>query len=156
MLEQVPDDLGPSPRFVSQFLDDHSRPGWRMGHPVVDRFYFAEHFEYCSEDEFLEFLKAMSRSEKPLCSFYGRYGLLRHEYFLRISRLEPVSPVCDRIRKLADDVKERGRTAYTGGGAYESDCLYRAIIFLQIAAEDAARKESGQIQQGIQTHQSDR
>ncbi|MCK4829975.1 hypothetical protein KA005_80390, partial [bacterium] len=66
----VPEGVGPSSYFVRFLKRDFYSAGYKLQHnrPRYTR------------QEFLDFLTALSHSEKTLSSFYGRYGLLYHKY----------------------------------------------------------------------------
>jgi hypothetical protein len=84
VLESVlPEKVGPSRVFIL-FLQDHIKPGWskRSIYPH-GALYFAKHPEHFSEQDFIDFITAMSSSNKPLVSSYGWYALLYHEYHQR-------------------------------------------------------------------------
>ena len=93
----VPETIGPSQRFVL-FLNDHSKPGWRSRKPV--------HPDYFSEQEFLDFITAMSRSKKPLASCYGWYALLYHEFYKRQKQGESMYDLYYDAVLLLDEIEK--------------------------------------------------
>jgi hypothetical protein len=95
----VPDGLSPSPGFVS-FLKRHCEPGWRTRKPARGK------AGYFTEEEFLDFIKAMSNSEKTLPHFYGRYALLYHQYCKRQQQGEAMDDLRDEAALLVNEMKE--------------------------------------------------
>jgi hypothetical protein len=111
----LPEKLGPSRRFIL-FLQDHIVPGWSKRRAGVhsEPFYFAKHPEHFSEQDFLDFITALSLSKKPLASFYGQYALLYHEYHKRRRQGEAMNDLRDEAALLVNEMNEhrfRGKLA---------------------------------------------
>jgi len=109
----LPEEMGPSRWFIL-FLNDHTEPGWRKKtHVGPARWYFGQHPEYFSEQQFLDFITAMSRSKKPLSSFYGRYALLLHEYYKRRMQGKPVDDLYDKTETLLSEIERHKFSVFT-------------------------------------------
>ena len=105
--------MGPSRWFIL-FLNDHVEPGWRKRNtPGGNSWYFSQHPEYFSEQQFLDFITAMSLSEKPLSSFYGRYALLLHEYYKRRIRGMAVDDLYEKTKTLLSEVERHKFSVFT-------------------------------------------
>lgn len=132
----LPEDMGSSHRFIL-FLKDHATPSWRRrgwhSEPYPD--------EYFTEQEFLDFITAMSRSSNPLSSFYGRYALLLYEYNLRRKQMRAVEDLYDDVEQLANEVKEHGFSIFQISWGCKSDCLYEEIRSLQQQIEQCIQEE---------------
>jgi hypothetical protein len=122
--DNLPEEMGPSDRFIL-FLQDHAKPGWRSKRPYGLLWYYPP--EYFTEQKFLDFITAMSRSTKPLSSFYGRYALLIHEYHLRISQGKAVDDLYNKVELLANNV-EKHKFSILG---YRGNSFYQEIKSLQ-------------------------
>jgi hypothetical protein len=103
----LPEELGPSRRFIL-FLQDHIVPGWSKRRAGVhsEPLYFAKHPEHFSEQNFLDFITALSLSKKPLASFYGQYALLYHEYHKRRRQGEAMNDLREEAALLVNEMKE--------------------------------------------------
>lgn len=132
----LPEDMGSSRRFIL-FLKDHAKPAWRRRgwqfSPYPD--------EYFTEQEFLDFITAMSRSSKPLSSFYGQYALLLYEYHLRRKQMKAVGDLYDHVEQLANEVKKHKFSIFLISPPCKRDCLYEEIKNLQQQIEQCMQEE---------------
>lgn len=122
----LPEEIGPSHRFIL-FLQDHAQPGWRKRAPACDfihTWYFPGHPEYFSEQEFLDFITAMSNSKKPLSSFYGRYTLLLHEYYKRRYQGKALDGLRDDVVPFLKEIEKHNFSIFDGRLSRESKSLY--------------------------------
>jgi hypothetical protein len=134
----LPEDMGSSRHFV-RFLKDHAKPAWRRrGRGNVPKPYPDEYF---TEQEFLDFITAMSRSSRPLSSFYGRFALLLYEYNLRRKRMKVVGDLYDDVEQLANEIKEHKFSIFLISRPCKSDCLYEEIKSLQDQIEQCMQEE---------------
>jgi hypothetical protein len=102
----VPEGVGPSQYFLS-FLKDHAEPGWRKRSPFLHgRLYFAKHPEHFTQQDFLDFIAALIRFERPLCSFCGRYALFYREYYLRQKHRAAMDDLCGELESFLNVVDE--------------------------------------------------
>jgi hypothetical protein len=135
--ENVPEDMGPSSHFV-MFLKDHAKPAWRrrgwQSSPYPD--------EYFTEQEFLDFITAMSRSSKPLSSFYGRYALLLYEYHLRRKQMKAVGDLLDDVELLTNEVEQHKFSLFLSSPSCRGNCLYNEINNLQRQIEQCMKEEA--------------
>lgn len=134
--ENLPEDMGSSSHFVL-FLKDHAKPTWRRRgqsfRPYPD--------EYFTEQEFLDFITAMSHSSKPLSSFYGRYTLLLYEYHLRIRQMKAVGDLFDDVELLTNEVEQHKFSIFQSSPSCRGNCLYNEIKNLQQQIEQCMQKE---------------
>jgi hypothetical protein len=132
----LPEDTGSSRHFI-MFLKDHATPSWRRrgwrSEPYPD--------EYFTEQEFLDFITAMSHSSKPLSSFYGRFALLLYEYNLRRKRMRAVGDLYDAVEQLANEVKKHRFSIFLISPPCNRDCLYEEIENLQKQIEQCMQEE---------------
>ncbi|MHC4733935.1 MAG: hypothetical protein ACYTDW_05670 [Planctomycetota bacterium] len=134
----LPEDMGSSRHFV-WFLKDHAKPAWRRrGRGNVPKPYPDEYF---TEQEFLDFITAMSHSSKPLSSFYGRFALLLYEYHLRRKQMKVVGDLYDDVEQLANKVKKHKFSIFQISWPCKSDCLYEEIRNLQDQIEQCMQEE---------------
>ena len=122
----LPEEMGPSFRFIL-FLQDHAQPGWRKRAPACDfirTWYFPGHPEYFSEQEFLDFITAMSNSKKPLSSFYGRYTLLLREYYKRRDQGKAMDGLRDDVVSLLKEIEKHNFSIFDGRLSRENKSLY--------------------------------
>ncbi len=111
----VPEGIGPSSYFVRfvkrDFYTEHYRQQPHRGR-----------YEY-SQQEFLDFLTALSRSEKTLNSFYGRFGLLYHKYCQRKHQGKAMDDLRDEAEQLVNDFKKARFPLSTGHGPFHSEIV---------------------------------
>jgi hypothetical protein len=104
----LPNEARPSRAFVS-FLHNHLKPRWRRrwssGHS--EPLFFKKNPEHFSEQDFIDFITAMSRSKKPMNYCYGRYALLHCEYYQRREQSEPMYDLYYEAVLLLDELEER-------------------------------------------------
>ena len=102
----VPEGVGPSSYFVRFLKRDFYSAGYKLQHnrPRYTR------------QEFLDFLTALSHSEKTLSSFYGRYGLLYHKYRQRKHQGKAMDDLRDEAEQLVNDFKKARFPLSTGYG----------------------------------------
>ncbi len=94
----VPEGASPSDYFVRSLLKKHTRPNWHQEIPVDKR------RGYFSQQEFLDFLIAMSNSQKTLNRFYGRYALLAYKYYHRKKQNQSLNELSDEAESLLNDI----------------------------------------------------
>jgi len=141
--DTLPNDMGPAYTFIL-FLQDHAKPGWRDDSRVRHSYWCSPgHDDYFSEEDFLDFTTALSRSIKPLSSLCGRYALLFHKYHFRRARLEPVDSLLDQVKSLANEVKDHKFSIYLSSPfCKKEECLYHEIRSLQAQIEQAISEQA--------------
>jgi hypothetical protein len=127
----VPPEMSPLSEFIG-FLKKHVQPGWRKskwarGKPG-----------YFTEEQFLDFLEAMSRSEKLLPSYYGRfarYALLHNEYSRRKKQRQGMEDLRGCVEALLTEMKN---DEYRGKFRRQTQSLLEAIDRFVEVEEDPA------------------
>jgi hypothetical protein len=104
----LPEEMGASDNFIL-FLQNHIEPGWSKSYPhnVVR---MPDHF---SDQDFLDFIAAMSQSKKPLASAYGRYALLCREYYKRQKQGIAMDDLLDEVSLFLSEPRKH-RTGLEG------------------------------------------
>ncbi|HUT31602.1 MAG TPA: hypothetical protein VMX13_17560 [Sedimentisphaerales bacterium] len=105
--EILPEEAEPTKGFIV-LLNGHCDPGWSKRCTGIhsEPLYFAKHPEHFSEQDFLDFITAMSRSKRPLPRLYGRYALLQHQYHKRLREKERMDDLCSEARSLTDEARK--------------------------------------------------